>query len=181
MPPRQLTQYEAEFVCRFLNHTHAAYALVSKQDLEKNPQYAGALLGLPALAIVYAYDAVFSNLSGGGAILAEIANAAADLNITLNSPLGPGHNSKITGQAETPDEQILRHLRNCFAHFRFVSTVDANQDTFLVMEDYNRSGVKTFAAKCEVFHVVDLGEKILIAAHKVAVDNAVALGANVTP
>lgn len=171
-----MTKAEAEQIARLLQQIHSVFGFVAVALLPANrqktvdeilntlapgQQYGGAIFGFAALAFVQTYDSVYKELGRPAAMTSTVDRSK--LGITLNK-------QATNPPPESEDEACLRHLRNCFGHGRFVITVSGTTTT-VDLHDEDRNGT-TFTAKCDAQDLVELAEKLLIAAHKEAVANA---------
>ena len=165
-----MTKSEAEQIARLLQQFHAVFGFVAvgllpanrgktvKDILDQVPKadrYGGAAFGFAALAFVQTYDCVYKELGKPTAMTATVDR----------TKLGVQTNSQTPGESE--DEACLRHLRNSFAHGRFTISVTGTTTT-IEMRDQNQGGNSTFAAKCDATVVLELAERLLVAAHKEA-------------
>jgi hypothetical protein len=146
-----------------------AAQVLARMNVPGNP-LAGAFFGMTALSFVFTYDSVLKEQN----YPAQIVNLV-DL-VRLNNP-NPNVQGTPGRPNETAQEACLRHLRNCFAHGRFV--IDANT-LQITLEDENR-GVPTFHTQCDAAIVGELAERVLIEAHNVAAGIAFQAPAPGTP
>lgn len=165
-----MTKSEAEQIARLLQQFHAVFGFMAVallptnrektvqqilDEVPKTERYGGAAFGFAALAFVQTYDCVYKELGKPTAMTATVDR----------TKLGVTTNSQSAGESE--DEACLRHLRNSFAHGRFTITVTGTTTT-VQMQDQNQGGNTTFEAKCDATVVLELAEKLLVAAHKEA-------------
>jgi hypothetical protein len=158
----QLAQLLGQYqdVVRFVieaGHTpgDTAAAILARLNFPGNP-LAGAVFGFTALSFVYTYDAVVKSEGFPPAIVGVVDLGI--LNVTRNNAGTPQR------PAETVQEACLRHLRNCFAHGRFQIHV-VNNNTEITLHDENPGGAPTFDAHCDAVHVIELAERLMVAAY----------------
>lgn len=165
---------EADHIARILEQFQDTFAFASAAFLPqqvatpvgdlitqlgvRNP-YGGIVFGFTALALVYSFEAVAKPLEFPASIIGEVK--LEHLTIAQNN----------LGHGESPEVACFRHLRNCFAHGRYSVTVNGAVTT-VVMRDFNQAGAQTFEASCEAQIVVEMAERILIAAHDEAATRA---------
>lgn len=160
-----LGQYQdvARFVVLAGEHPNETAAQILGRMNVGNP-LAGAVFGMTALTFVFTYDGVLKAQN----YPAQIVNLV-DLG-RLNNP-NPNAQGAPGRPNETAQEACLRHLRNSFAHGRYVIDPQTLQIT---LDDYNAAGNLTFHAQCDAAIVGELAERVLIEAHDIAA--AIALG-----
>ena len=109
--------------------------------------------------MVQTYDCVYKELG-----------KPTDMTATVDrTKLGVTTNSQALGESE--GEACLRHLRNSFAHGRYSVSV-ARTTTTIELKDENQGGNTTFTAKCDATVMLELAERLLVAAHKEAANLA---------
>ncbi|MGO8996121.1 MAG: hypothetical protein ACLQVI_22650 [Polyangiaceae bacterium] len=162
-----LGQYQdvARFIVEAAQTPHdTAAQIIARMNIPGNP-LAGAVYGMTALSFVYTYDAVVKEQNFPAAIV-DLVNLGQ-----LNNPK-PNDQGARGRPAETSAEACLRHLRNCFAHGRFV--IHGTTNPQITLHDENPAGVATFDTQCDATIVFDLAERVLVKAHDIAA--AIALG-----
>ena len=115
---------------------------------------------MAALSFVYTYDAVVKEQNFPASIVA-LVNLGQLNNPATNAQGTPGRPN------ESVEEACLRHLRNCFAHGRFVINGTPNNPQ-ITLRDHNQVGAVTFDAHCDAADVFDLAERVLVEAHNIA-------------
>jgi hypothetical protein len=163
-----LGQYQdvARFVVEAGRTPQMTAAYLFAQLKIQNP-LAGAVFGFAALSFVYSYDAVVKE-EGFPALIVAVVNLPV-LNIALNQ----------RNANEPAEHACLRHLRNCFAHGLFQIHVQGGNIQVELHDRYPNGGAPTFDARCDVDHVVELAERLLVASfnHASAIVHAPAPGA----
>jgi hypothetical protein len=139
----------------FTGNQQRTIATVAAAHRTQNP-LGGVVVAFAGVAIIYAYDSVAKPLN--------MPPSLVDL-IDINA-LGVTQNS--IGNGETAEVACFRHLRNAFAHGRHTALVIPPATTRLHLTD-ERGGIATFGAECDAQIVVDLGERMLIEAHRTLV------------
>jgi hypothetical protein len=164
-----MTPNEAEQVARLLEQLHDGTKFIvdaflgdqnrSVEDVvtataARNP-LGGIVLSFAAVAIIYSVDCVARELNWPRELL----------DVVDTNALGVQQNDQANG--ESTAHSCLRHLRNVFAHGRYVTQVVPPDVVRITMTD-ERNNHPTFQAECEVQTVVDLAERLLVAAHRLA-------------
>lgn len=148
-----------------------ATTILRRLRLSASP-LAGGVFGLAALSFVYTYESVVKEEGYPPSIVGVV-----DLSL-----LGVTTNVAGTPQraTEKPEEACLRHLRNSFAHGRYqIIPTNGAAGLRVHLQDQNSSGRATFEAQCDAEYLVELAEKLLVAAHNHASQIALQMSAPV--
>lgn len=127
-----------------------------KVGRSKGDLYAGAALGFLVIATHFLHDVAASKVPDYDDLVE--GQRTKELGICLNKV----KTCKKTGEAtETRKMAVVRHLRNCFAHYRFEIHVRGT-NVHIQLRDYSdNAGTKpTFKAGCKLCTLVNYVEQL---------------------